>query len=264
MFDVEKYGPWAVIAGGSEGVGPEFALLLADVGINSVLIARKPEPLAAAAEAVRAKGVEVRTVSVDLTDPASMDDIIEATKDLDIGFYFHNPGANTYGHEFITGDLEKFQKVVDLNIGATMRLMQYFGKRLADRGRGGILVSGSGAGLSGSAEISVYAAAKAFKSVFTESMWLELRKYNVDVMELVLGVVRTPAMERAGLNFDIPGMVVSDPADVARDAFENFGTSPVKFSDGNEESMSARRSPDRAKVLQQIYEHSLKLLPPRD
>ena len=44
-MDARKYGPWAVIAGGSEGIGPCLAERLAEAGINSVLIARKPEPL---------------------------------------------------------------------------------------------------------------------------------------------------------------------------------------------------------------------------
>lgn len=45
MTDVAKYGPWAVIAGGSEGVGAEFAKRLAGDGFNLVLVARKPSPL---------------------------------------------------------------------------------------------------------------------------------------------------------------------------------------------------------------------------
>jgi len=40
MIDVAKYGPWAVIAGGSEGVGAEFAVQLARAGLNLVLIAQ--------------------------------------------------------------------------------------------------------------------------------------------------------------------------------------------------------------------------------
>jgi uncharacterized protein len=52
----DKYGPWAVITGASEGVGAEFALRLADEGVNSVLVARREGPLAELAEQVRAKG----------------------------------------------------------------------------------------------------------------------------------------------------------------------------------------------------------------
>jgi NADP-dependent 3-hydroxy acid dehydrogenase YdfG len=62
------YGPWAVIAGGSEGVGAAFARLLADASINLVLAARKPGPLTDTAKACRARGVEIRTVAADLTE----------------------------------------------------------------------------------------------------------------------------------------------------------------------------------------------------
>lgn len=50
MIDKSVYGPWAVVAGGSEGVGAAFAHQLADAGINLVLIARKPGPLHETAE----------------------------------------------------------------------------------------------------------------------------------------------------------------------------------------------------------------------
>ncbi|NLT29849.1 MAG: SDR family NAD(P)-dependent oxidoreductase [Propionibacterium sp.] len=263
MIDADKYGPWAVIAGGSEGVGSEFALQLAEAGINSVLIARKPGPLEETAEAVRAKGVEVRTLALDLTTPEAREAIVEETKDLDVGLFIYNAGANTYGHEFITGDLDKFQQVIDLNITTQLKLTQHFGKVLADRGRGGMILVGSMAGFSGSAQISIYAAVKAFSRIFAEGLWVELRERNVDVLDLILGVTRTPAMARAGLNMDIPGMHVSEPADVARQGLENLGKTPVKIAEGNEKGVEARQGPDREKMLLAAYEASKKMLPPQ-
>jgi short-subunit dehydrogenase len=52
MF-AEQYGPWVVIAGGSEGVGASFARKLAAQGLNLVLLARKPEPLEEVARQIR-------------------------------------------------------------------------------------------------------------------------------------------------------------------------------------------------------------------
>ena len=66
MIDPQYYGPWAVIAGGSEGVGAGFADELSKIGINLVLIARKPGPLEETAAKARANGVEVRTLARDL------------------------------------------------------------------------------------------------------------------------------------------------------------------------------------------------------
>ena len=72
MPDPVTYGPWAVIAGGSEGVGAEFATQLADDGFNLVLLARKEGPLEETAAACRQRGVDVRTLSVDLTSPTAV------------------------------------------------------------------------------------------------------------------------------------------------------------------------------------------------
>lgn len=65
----DRYGPWALIAGGSEGTGEAFARRLAAEGINLVLLARRQVPLDSLAADVRAEhNVEVRTASVDLGD----------------------------------------------------------------------------------------------------------------------------------------------------------------------------------------------------
>ena len=71
QIDPSTYGPWALVVGGSEGVGAEIALRLADAGVSSVLVARRSGPLEETAEAVRARGVECRVLSVDLTGPAA-------------------------------------------------------------------------------------------------------------------------------------------------------------------------------------------------
>src|SRR5699024_7258811 len=106
VINTHRYGPWAVIAGGSEGVGQCFARRLAAAGLNLVLIARKPEPLDECADAVKDYGVEVRTIAADLTVGQDRARITDQTAELDVGLLIYNAGSNTYGHEFVTGDLE--------------------------------------------------------------------------------------------------------------------------------------------------------------
>ncbi len=260
---VEKYGPWAVIAGGSEGVGAAFAHQLAEAGINLVLIARKPEPLAGTAAAVQALGVEVRTVQVDLLDPAALSAIREVTDGLDVGLLIFNAGANSYGHEFVTGDLTRVRGVIDLNITAQLALTYHFGALMAARGRGGIVLVGSLAGYLGQAEISVYSAVKAFSRVFAEGLWLEMRERGVDVLELVLGVTRTPAMERAGLAFDLPGLNVAEPEDVAREGLAHLADGPVWVAGGNFATAQKRSGFPRAELALAAHEATRKLLPSR-
>ncbi|KKW66242.1 short-chain dehydrogenase [Mycolicibacterium elephantis] len=260
MTDLDTYGPWAVIAGGSEGVGAEFARLLAEAGLNLVLIARKPAPLEQTAEACRRLGVEVRTLAVDLVAADAVDRIVAETADVEVGLLVYNAGANTCSEHFLDGALTDFQKVIDLNITTMLALVQHFGRPMRERRRGGILMVGSMAGYLGSVRHTVYGGVKAFGRIFAESLWLELRDHNVHVLELVLGVTRTPAMERVGLNFDVPGLRVADPTEVAREGLEQLAHGPVFVAGGNADDVARRNDPDRAKVVLGTHRFMQKLM----
>ena len=66
MGFIEKYGPWALVAGASEGVGAAFAEALAQRGLNVVLVARRQQVLDDVAEEIRAAaGVQTRTLALD-------------------------------------------------------------------------------------------------------------------------------------------------------------------------------------------------------
>lgn len=226
-MDVTRYGPWAVIAGGSEGVGRAFATQLAEAGLNLVLIARKPVALEETAALCRAYGVQVRPLALDLTAADAVARVIDEVEDVEVGLLIYNAGANTHGEEFLDGDLGEFQRVLDLNITTPLALIHHFGGSMRDRGRGGILLVGSGAGYVGSVRHTVYGGAKSFGRIFAEGLWVELREHGVDVLELVLGVTRTPAMERVGLALDVPGLEAADPEDVAREGLARLADGPV-------------------------------------
>jgi short-subunit dehydrogenase len=217
-------------------------------------------PLAQTADACRDRGVEVRTLTLDLVAPDAVAQIAQATADVEVGLLVCNAGANTCSEPFLDGDLTEFAKVVDLNIGTMLALVQHFGRPMRERRRGGILLVGSMAGYLGSVRHTVYGGVKAFGRIFAEGLWLELREYNVDVLELVLGVTRTPAMERVGLNFDVPGMRVADPADVAREGLEQLPNGPVYVAGGNADDVARRNDPDRAKVVLGTHRFMEKLM----
>jgi len=260
MIDTNHYGPWAVIAGGSEGVGSAFADSLAQAGIDLVLIARKSGPLEETANKVRAHGVQVRTLSLDLLLPDAVAQIRQVTDDLEIGLLIFNAGANSYGHEFVTSELDKVQGVIDLNITRQLELAQHFGAKMKERGRGGIMLLGSLAGYMGAEQQSIYGAAKAFSRVFAEGLWLELKPFGVHVVELVLGVTRTPAMERAGLRFDIPGLNVAEAEDVAREGLEHLADGPVWIAGGNYKAVQQRSGFPRDVMVQAAADGMRKLL----
>ena len=178
-----------------------------------------------------------------------MAELASLTEGLEVGLLIYNAGANTCSAEFLDAELADFQKVIELNITSMMALVQHYGRAMRERRRGGILLVGSMSGYLGSVRHTVYGGVKAYGRIFAEGLWIELREYNVDVLELVLGVTRTPAMERVGLNFDVPGMRVSEPADVAREGLDRLGDGPVHVAGGNAEDVTRRSDPDRAKVV---------------
>ena len=249
--NAEQHGPWALIAGGSEGVGAEIAFLLADAGIHSVLVARKPEPLEDTAEQVRRRGAQCRTLALDLTAADALEQIVAATGDLEIGLLVLNAGANTQSGQFVDTSAEDVQRVLDLNMGMPMHLIRHYGPAMRQRGRGGILVMGSMAGYLGHEDMATYSAAKAFSRVLVEGLWLELREHGVDVCEAILGVTRTPAMQRAGLDFDLPGITVHEPADAARAALAALPHGPVVVIGGeaDEKRVAWSSGTDRARIV---------------
>src|SRR3981081_1747109 len=89
-----KYGPWAVIAGASEGTGAEYARQLAAIGIHCLLVARRVEPLEKIARELTGEyKVQVRTLSVDLSAPDAAQRMREAAADVEVGLYVSNAGT---------------------------------------------------------------------------------------------------------------------------------------------------------------------------
>lgn len=257
---IHQYGPWAVIAGGSEGVGAEFAAQLAEAGLNLVLIARKPGPLHDTADRCRGLGVQVRELALDLTEPDSVTEITRATADLEVGLLIYNAGANTHSAEFLDGDLASFQKVIDLNVTTPLSLIHHFATPMRERRRGGVMLVGSITGYQGSARHSIYGGVKAFTRIFAEGLWVELRDSGVHVLELVLGVTRTPAMARVGLNFDVPGLRVSEPADVAAEGLAQLACGPVHVVSAHADNPTLRVGHDRAEAILSTHRMMQKLM----
>ena len=189
-----------------------------------MLIGRKPEPLEETAAGARTRGAEVRTLSLDLTVPDLLERVQTVTDDIEVGLLVYNAGANGYGSLFVDGELDRFRTVVDLNTTSRMTLCHHFGGAMADRGQGGILLVGSLAGYYGTPYSSVYNAAKAFSRIFAEGLWYELGTRGVDVVEFVVGGIRTPAMARRGMKF---GPETSEPEDIAREGLAHIGDGPV-------------------------------------
>jgi short-subunit dehydrogenase len=193
----ERYGPWAIVAGASEGTGRAFARELAANGIKCILIARREAPLNELAAEIRAShSVECVVASIDLATNDAFSKIIDVVGDREIGLFISNAGADPNGAQFLDRNIENWIGLVARNVLTTMRCCHHFGKLMRQRRRGGLLLVGSGAGYGGGSFMATYSGIKAFDVCFGESLWSELQPHNVDVLCLVLGVTDTPALHK--------------------------------------------------------------------
>lgn len=224
-----RYGPWALIAGASEGTGASFARRLAEKGLNLVLVARREGPLNRLAAEIRdAHDVECLTAPVDLSKDDAVDKMREAAAGREVGLLILNAGADPNGSMFLDKDMANWDDLAMRNVITVMRACHRFGQGMRKRGRGGILIVGSGACYAGMPGIAIYGATKAFDLVFSEALWAELKPHGVDVLSYVIGRTDTPAhrqlMEERGL--PIPDDL-ADPDDVARLGLEKLPHGPV-------------------------------------
>jgi short-subunit dehydrogenase len=188
----EKYGPWALIAGASVGLGAAFATELAEKGLNIVVIARKAEPLQSlAAELTSKYGIEVRTISTDLASPDMLKSITAETDDLEIGLMVYNTAYMLIG-SFFEHPLENQLRQIDVNCRGPLTLAYHFGHKMRERRRGGIVLMTSLSGLQGAPWLATYGATKAFNLVLGEGLWYELKDKGVDVLACCAGAISTP------------------------------------------------------------------------
>jgi|HubBroStandDraft_1064217.scaffolds.fasta_scaffold15829_7 short-subunit dehydrogenase len=222
MDFAERYGPWAVVAGASEGVGASVARLLGARGVNVVLVARRQEPLDDVAATVAA---ETRTVVLDLSDTDATTRLADAVADLEVGLVVYNAGADPNMAQFLDKPVEIWLGMVARNCATVVGVSHHFGGSMAARGRGGLVLVTSGAGWAGGSHLAVYGASKAFDLVLAEALWAELGPKGVDVLAMVLGQTDTPAFRRVLNGREVEN--IADPDDVARDMLDNLAEGPT-------------------------------------
>ena len=238
-MDLEKYGPWAVIVGGSEGVGAAFARQLASSRFKLVLVARKVAPLEELADELTQIGAEVRVLSADLSRPDAIDRVRAVTDDVEVGLLIYNAGANSVRGNFVELEPEVYRSVIGVNVVGQTEFAHHYGAGMCRRGRGGIILCGSTSSYMGAPTLAAYTASKAFSRIFSESLWAECRTVGVDVLHLNIGFTATPAMARLGYNLDAAQL----PEDVAQEGLDNIANGPVWIVGGpDNRALAERRS----------------------
>jgi short-subunit dehydrogenase len=219
-----RYGPWAVIAGASEGLGAAFAEALAARGVHLVLLARREDVLNELAEKLRAShGITVRPLACDLADPAFARDLGAAIEGLEVGIAVYNAAYSFVGRLF-DRPLAEALRVVDVNVRAPLVFLHALVPPMIARRRGAVVLMSSLAGFQGSPRLAAYAASKAFNTILGESLWAELSPEGIDVVVSAAGAIRTPNYGKA-LQKEAPGTL--DASQVAERTLDALGHGPV-------------------------------------
>jgi len=221
----QKYGPCALVAGAAVGLGAEYARQIAAHGLDLVLLDRDAEPLRATAEEIRSRhGVQVRPITVDLARPDLVEVLRPQIADTEIGLLVYNAAIGTVA-PFLDLRPAHCDTMIDVNCRGPVRLAHMLAPAMTRRGRGGIILMSSLSGNYGSAQLTIYAASKAFNLVLADALWAELRPHGIDVLAVQPGSTRTPGW----LSSQRPGeqeMPAMEPADVVREALAGLGVEP--------------------------------------
>jgi short-subunit dehydrogenase len=236
MTFAERYGPWALVAGASEGVGASVGRLLGERDVNVVLAARREQALTEVATTVKS---EARTVALDLSLPDADRLLADAVAGLEVGLLVYNAGADPFSSHFLDQPLESWAGLVRRNVNTVLGVCHRLGSAMVARGRGGIVLVSSGAAWAGGAYLAAYGASKAFDLILGEALWAELKPLGVDVMSMVLGPTDTPAFRRVLHGREIGGL--ADPDDVAREMLDHLADGPTWPPDGTPFGALARR-----------------------
>ncbi len=196
QIDKRRFGPWAVITGASSGIGKEFARQIAASGVHVALVGRR-EPLlrTVGAECTRASGVQHRIIPLDLSEPDFLPVLADATRDLDVGLVVSNAGTANPG-EFLKLDRQLLEETLRLNTMSHLDIAHYFGWKLAERRRGGLILVGAMGAENGIPRITNDGAAKAYVHSLGEALHYEFKPLGVYVTVLATGFTNTPVLEK--------------------------------------------------------------------
>jgi short-subunit dehydrogenase len=220
----DTYGPYALVAGGSVGLGAAFAEAIARRGVNLVVIARNEDRLkATAARIATTYGVDVIPLAADIAD---WDDVKRrvGALDVEIGLLVYDAAFAPIGRFEDTSE-DDLALAVAVNVRAPLLLTRSLVAPMIERGRGGVVLMSSLAGAQGSPNLAAYAATKSFNAILAEGLWRELRPRGVDVLACVAGAIRTPGYEAAEKAKPAPGTL--DACTVAERTLNALGRGPI-------------------------------------
>ena len=182
----------AIVTGGSRGLGKEMAEGLAEAGASLMLCARREEWLTPTVDEFRGRGFRVEGQICDVVNPTQVQAVVDATVAAygKVDILVNNAGVS-WGQRPEDMPLDKWQKVIDINLTGVFLCNRAVAAGMAKRGRGRIVNIASVAGKEGNPNASAYSASKAGVMGLTKSLGKELATTGVLVNCVAPAVVKT-------------------------------------------------------------------------
>ena len=195
-------GKVAIITGAGSGIGKQVAIALAHEGYAVALAGRRKEPLEATAEDAKAGGASTLMAPTDVSDPASVKALFDATREkfgrLDL--LFNNAGVGARPLPLEDLPYEQWKKVIDINLnGAFLCTQEAFRIMKAQQPQGGrIINNGSISAHAPRPNSAPYTASKHGMTGLTKATSLDGRKYNIACGQIDIGNAATEMTARMG------------------------------------------------------------------
>jgi short-subunit dehydrogenase len=203
---------WALITGGTVGIGEAFSRLLASEGYNLVLNARDVAKLEERAASLRQKyGIEVEILPADVSSACEKIEDYIASHQIDVLVNNAGYGLN---ESFTRSTIEQEQNVLDVLVRAPMRLTHAVLPQMKERKSGIIVNISSVASFIAGGH---YSASKSYLTVLSESLHTEMKSRGVTVTALCPGFTHTEFHQRAGMKMsELPGFLWLDVDEMVR------------------------------------------------
>jgi 3-oxoacyl-[acyl-carrier protein] reductase len=186
--------PVSLITGASRGIGRAAALRLAKAGHELILVARSADALQQVQAECQALGALVAIHAVDLTDRDAVTALFRLIQtelqDKGLSNLVHCAGQMQDALLAMTR-LADMDKLLALNIGATVQFCQLASKLMLRHKKGQLLLLSSKVAESGSAGQAVYAASKGAVSSLVKSLAKELGPSGIRVNAVAPGFIET-------------------------------------------------------------------------
>ena len=216
---------YALITGGTEGIGLELSKLFAKDNCNLIIVARNKEKLSQIKNEIEIKyNVNVDILSIDISIHSSCEKIIEFVdkKNISVDYLINNAGIGSFGL-FSDGKFGFEEKLININIIALTNLTKYFIKQMVDKNSGGIMNIASTAAFVGGPKMAMYYSSKAYVLSLTEALHEEVKNFNVNVSCVCPGPVKTSFQSKAGIKKSKKAnKYLMDAEKVAKIAYEEF------------------------------------------